>query len=176
MGMITKAYRPVQSVNHAPATAPAIPRRRLDFSGVAGYLPRRLSQRLSNPYEVLDVARDATAQQIQRAYRELARRYHPDVNPSRDARARFQQVSDAYEVLHDPVRRARYDRLIPSAPAREREQRVRTPRFTTQRPQRDVPRFLDEEPLTVLYERPRRRSSMLGLGFSVRVTVAWRRW
>ena len=64
-------------------------------------------------YEVLGVGRDATAQDIQRAYRKLARMYHPDVNKDPAAERRFQKISEAYEVLSDPESRRRYDVLGP---------------------------------------------------------------
>ena len=60
-------------------------------------------------YEVLGVARDATAEDIKRAYRRLARKYHPDVSKETDATQRFQELSEAYEVLRDPEKRAAYD-------------------------------------------------------------------
>src|SRR4051812_10053474 len=63
-------------------------------------------------YEVLGVARDVDAVELKRAYRELALRFHPDKNPgSRDAEERFKEVSEAYAVLSEPEKRARYDRL-----------------------------------------------------------------
>jgi curved DNA-binding protein len=62
-------------------------------------------------YETLGVARDASAEDIRRAYRKLARKYHPDVNKEPDAEDRFKQISEAYEVLRDEEKRARYDRL-----------------------------------------------------------------
>jgi curved DNA-binding protein len=62
-------------------------------------------------YETLGVPRDASAQDIRRAYRKLARKYHPDVNKEPDAEDRFKQISEAYEVLRDDDKRARYDRL-----------------------------------------------------------------
>jgi curved DNA-binding protein len=60
-------------------------------------------------YDVLGVSRDATAEEIQRAYRKLARTYHPDVNKQPGADDRFKEVSEAYEVLSDPETRTRYD-------------------------------------------------------------------
>jgi curved DNA-binding protein len=60
-------------------------------------------------YEVLGVGRTATADEIQRAYRKLARTYHPDVNKDPDADSRFKEVSEAYDVLSDLETRKRYD-------------------------------------------------------------------
>jgi curved DNA-binding protein len=60
-------------------------------------------------YSVLGVARDASADEIQRAYRKLARTYHPDVNKDPSAEERFKQISEAYDVLSDPATRERYD-------------------------------------------------------------------
>jgi curved DNA-binding protein len=60
-------------------------------------------------YEVLGVSRDASPDDIQRAYRKLARAYHPDVNKDPEAEERFKDVSEAYDVLSDPEDRRRYD-------------------------------------------------------------------
>ena len=61
-------------------------------------------------YIVLGVRRSASAEDIRRAYRRLARRYHPDINPGDgDAAARFRDILSAYETLVDPERRRRYD-------------------------------------------------------------------
>lgn len=66
---------------------------------------------MTNPYDVLGVARDAEPDEIKAAYRRLALRYHPDRNPG-DAAAeeRFKEVSEAYATLRDPASRQRYDR------------------------------------------------------------------
>lgn len=62
-------------------------------------------------YEIMGVARDATRDEIKRAYRKLARKYHPDVSKEPDAEERFKQLGEAYEVLKDPEKRVAYDRL-----------------------------------------------------------------
>ena len=60
-------------------------------------------------YKLLGVARTATADEIQKAYRKLARKYHPDVNPDKGAKEKFQQIQTAYETLNDPKKREMYD-------------------------------------------------------------------
>lgn len=61
-------------------------------------------------YDLLGLARGAAVSDIKRAYRRLARKYHPDINPGdRAAAARFRQIAEAYEILADPERRQRYD-------------------------------------------------------------------
>jgi curved DNA-binding protein len=62
-------------------------------------------------YTIMGVDRDATQDEIKRAYRKLARKYHPDVSKESDAEARFKEVGEAYEVLKDPEKRAAYDQL-----------------------------------------------------------------
>ena len=62
-------------------------------------------------YAVLGVARDASADDIKKAYRKLARKYHPDVSTEPDAAQRMSEVNEAYAVLSDPEKRAAYDRL-----------------------------------------------------------------
>jgi curved DNA-binding protein len=62
-------------------------------------------------YKVMGVERDATQDQIKRAYRKLARKYHPDVSKEADAEERFKEVGEAYAVLKDPEKRTAYDQL-----------------------------------------------------------------
>jgi curved DNA-binding protein len=65
-------------------------------------------------YQTMGLPREATPDDIKRAYRKLARKYHPDVSKEPDAEARFKEVGEAYEVLHDPEKRAAYDQLGPN--------------------------------------------------------------
>lgn len=62
-------------------------------------------------YEVLGVSRDADADEIKKAYRKRARKYHPDVYTGADAEEKFKEINEAYQVLSDPDKRARYDRF-----------------------------------------------------------------
>lgn len=64
---------------------------------------------MADHYETLGVARDASPEEIKKAYRRLARELHPDVNPSEEASERFKSVTHAYDVLSDPEQRERYD-------------------------------------------------------------------
>ncbi|MEX0428389.1 molecular chaperone DnaJ [Nocardioides sp. DS6] len=63
-----------------------------------------------DPYELLGVDRDADDAAIKKAYRKLARQYHPDVNPDPESQDKFKEISHAYEILSDPQKRAAYDR------------------------------------------------------------------
>ncbi|MDY7012869.1 MAG: DnaJ domain-containing protein, partial [Cyanobacteriota bacterium] len=62
-------------------------------------------------YELLGLSRDATQEEIKRAYRRLARKYHPDVNQEPGAEENFKEINRANEILSNPETRARYDRF-----------------------------------------------------------------
>jgi curved DNA-binding protein CbpA len=90
---------------------------------------------MQNHYEVLGLSMHATQEAIRRRYRELVRQYHPDVNPSPQAKERFLRIQEAYQVLSDPERRRHYDALLrlqmgepPSA--RYSQPRTQPPRST----------------------------------------------
>ncbi len=70
-----------------------------------------MSVKFKDYYETLGVARTATADDIKKTYRKLARKYHPDLNKSAGAEARFKEIGEAYEVLSDTDKRSRYDQL-----------------------------------------------------------------
>jgi curved DNA-binding protein CbpA len=66
-----------------------------------------------DPYAELGVSRDASSEEIRRAYRQVARRHHPDVSRDPGGPARFAAAARAYEILNDPAARARYDNRFP---------------------------------------------------------------
>lgn len=70
-------------------------------------------------YAILGVARDAPAEEIKKAYRKLARKYHPDVSKEKDAEEKFKDVQVAYDTLSDPEKRAAYDQLGQHRPGEE---------------------------------------------------------
>ena len=76
-----------------------------------------------NPYEILGVQRSDSAEDIQKAYRRLAKKLHPDLNPgNRESEEQFKQVASAYDLLSDPEKRARFDRGEIDASGAERPQ------------------------------------------------------
>ena len=62
-------------------------------------------------YEILGVKKDASQSEIKSAYRKLAKKYHPDVNKTPEASAKFKDINEAFEVLNDKEKRQRYDSL-----------------------------------------------------------------
>ena len=63
-------------------------------------------------YKVLGVAKTATQDEIKKAYRKLARQYHPDANPgNKDMEEKFKSIGEAYEVLKDPDKRSKYNQM-----------------------------------------------------------------
>ena len=63
-------------------------------------------------YEVLGIDRNASASEIKKAYRKLAKKYHPDTNPGdKEAEAKFKEVTEAYEILSDSEKKAQYDQF-----------------------------------------------------------------
>ena len=65
-----------------------------------------------NYYEILGISRDAIEEDIKKAYRELAKKYHPDLHPGdKSMEARFKEINEAYEILKDPKKREQYDRF-----------------------------------------------------------------
>lgn len=63
-------------------------------------------------YEILGVSKTATPEEIKQAYRKLARKYHPDLNPGdKEAEANFKEMNEAHEVLSDPEKRQKYDQF-----------------------------------------------------------------
>lgn len=94
-------------------------------------------------YQLLNIQQTATDAQIKRAYRRLAKKYHPDVNKSEEAAERFRHIYKAYEILIDPITRELYDaRLREEADRNTIKDFINRNTFTYQRPRStQVPRY-----------------------------------
>ncbi|KAK7468640.1 mdj1 protein precursor [Stygiomarasmius scandens] len=84
----------------------AFPKRSFDKRAIHATAPRGASK---NPYEVLGVKKDATPAEIKKVYFSLARKYHPDTNPDKNAQEKFVEIQEAYDILKDEKKRAAYD-------------------------------------------------------------------
>ena len=91
-------------------------------------------------YRVLGVERDATASEIRRAYRHLARQHHPDVSPQRSGSQRFRALTRAYETLSNPAARARYDGTLARPVGVRSSRRADDQRTRARMPQNGAPR------------------------------------
>lgn len=70
-------------------------------------------QNFRNYYQILDISKDASVDEIKKAYRRLARQFHPDVNPNnKEAEEKFKDINEAYDILSDVEKRAQYDKFI----------------------------------------------------------------
>jgi DnaJ-domain-containing protein 1 len=105
-----------------PQPAAPVKRKALPRSQPAQETTIRVALDLPDYYAMLVVEPEATAGEVHKAYRLLARRYHPDVSSEPNAQEKFIQINEAYDVLKDPEQRAMYDehRPKPSKPSSER--------------------------------------------------------
>jgi hypothetical protein len=129
---------------------------------VATELDASREQRRINLYEVLQVSVKASPEVVQAAYRALARAYHPDVNPSPDAARQMRQLNAAYNVLSDPVRRARYDSVRGRPMRARREPAPVTPINTAAARARTNGMGVRPVPTSLVTPRPRGSGPRLG--------------
>ncbi len=130
-------------------------------------------------YALLGVGADASAPEIRRAYRRLARQHHPDLNPLPDGGKRFAELAHAYEILNDPAQRAHYDQTLPRPapgppPTRPRSTIVgRTARRGTLELSPSEARHLARQPLTLADGDGRRIVLPAGTGPGDEITVLY---
>lgn len=102
---------------------------------------------MDNHYQTLGINSSATLQEIRRAYRILARRYHPDLNPGKSSEEKFKAVATAYSVLSDPALKEQYDIQLESAPSGSARSAFGGPYENAQRAYQRARRRFDEEKL-----------------------------
>jgi curved DNA-binding protein len=119
-------------------------------------------------YAALGVERGATADQIRKAYRRLAQKYHPDVSKEPDAEAKFKEVAEAYQTLKDPEKRAAYDELGSRPQGQEFSP---PPEWTRQHASGGEPFSFDDADFADLFGRFRNRASA-GEDFEVPVAIS----
>lgn len=107
--MLSEPDPPGSPGNAVETVPPGTHLGRIEFA--VGSDKEPLSMQYKDYYQTLGVERTASQDDIKKAYRKLARKYHPDVSKEADAESRFKEVSEAYEALRDPERRAAYDAL-----------------------------------------------------------------
>src|ERR1700740_1031007 len=91
--------------------------RRPSAPALASLFPRRAIQmKYKDYYEILGVKREASADDIKKAYRKLAQKYHPDVTKDPKGEEKFKEIAEAYQALKDPEKRKAYDELGSHAP------------------------------------------------------------
>ncbi len=93
-------------------------------------------------YFVLGISRGADLQKIKRAYRTIAKKYHPDISHSRDGRERFQEIREAYETLVDEEKREKYDRELDGETAAPRMPEIQRPAASSISPFDHLRRFM----------------------------------
>lgn len=96
---------------HIPSLYPLVDKRPLWQNAGIDNKDSSMSVKFKDYYQILGVGRNASQDEIKKAYRKLARKYHPDVNKSAEAETRFKELNEANEVLADPEKRKRYDDL-----------------------------------------------------------------
>jgi curved DNA-binding protein CbpA len=92
-----------------------------------------MTQSTTDPYAVLGIKRQASAQQVRQAYRRLAKRYHPDLHPGGQTSDRMRHVNQAWQILSSPSRRARYEADNPRPGASSSGQWAGSPRRPSRR-------------------------------------------
>ncbi len=105
LGILTRGMHP-DGARRLVELLKSTPRRPHD-----GELTELFAMEYRDYYQALGVPRNATAEEVKKAYRRLARKYHPDVSKEPNAEEKFKEVQEAYEVLKDPDKRAAYDQL-----------------------------------------------------------------